>query len=289
VVTDAPGAVTVGSLPGGPAPPRGFAGKSLAAPTVVRQRVRVLDDHFAGEVAARYDETLGDMGSPEVLGPIVDLLTELAGDGAALEMAIGTGRVALPLADRGVPVSGIELSRDMAAQLRAKPGGERIPVTIGDMASVRVDGTFRLVYLLDNTIGNLETQDRQAACFANAAAHLEPGGHFVIDMVVPDLRRLVPGKDTVVFAHRPGYVGFDHYDDLVAQHAVSHHVTTDAAGTREVRTPWRYVWPSELDLMARLAGLHLRGRWADWTRSSFTGDSPSHVSVWRRPAATGAR
>jgi SAM-dependent methyltransferase len=242
----------------------------------------VLDDHFAGEVAARYDATLGAMGSPEVLGATVDLLAGLAGTGAALEMAVGTGRIALPLAAQGVPVSGIELSPDMVAQLRAKPGGDAIPVTIGDMATTRVEGAFRLVYLLYNTIGNVETQDRQVACFANAAAHLEPGGCFVIEVVVPDLRRLVPGHDAIVFAHAPGYVGYDRYDDLVAQHAVSHHFVADGSGAREVRTPFRYVWPSELDLMARLSGLELADRWADWDRSPFTGDSPSHVSVWRK-------
>lgn len=242
----------------------------------------MLNDHFAGEVAARYDLSLGAMGSPGTLEPTVDLLAELAGKGAALEMAIGTGRVALPLAARGVPVTGIELSPDMVAQLRSKPGGDDIPVTLGDMATTRVEGRFRLVYLVYNTIGNVETQDRQVACFETAAAHLEPGGFFVVEMVVPDLRRLVPGQDTIVFAHRPGYVGYDRYDDLVAQHAVSHHVVFDGSGAREIRTPWRYVWPSELDLMARLAGLTLTERWADWNRSPFTGESPSHVSVWRK-------
>jgi len=242
----------------------------------------VLEDHFAGEVAARYDDTLGMMASPEVLGPTVDLLAGLAGDGAALELAVGTGRVALPLAARGVPVSGIELSSDMLARLRAKPGGDAIPVAIGDMATTRVQGAFRLVYLLFNTIGNVETQDRQVACFANAAAHLERGGCFVIEVGVPDLRRLVPGHDAVVFSHAPGYVGYDRYDDLVAQHAVSHHFVAHDSGAREVRTPFRYVWPSELDLMARLAGLEPADRWADWDRSPFTGDSTSHVSVWRK-------
>lgn len=240
------------------------------------------DDHFAGEVAARYDATLGAMGSPEVLEPTVGFLADLAGGGPALEMAVGTGRIALPLAARGVPVSGIELSPDMVARLRAKPGGDAIPVTIGDMTTARVEGLFRLVYLLYNTIGNVETQDRQVACFENAAAHLEPGGRFVVEMVVPDLRRLVPGHDAVVFSHAPGYVGYDRYDDLVAQHAVSHHFVADDSGAREVRTPWRYVWPSELDLMARLAGLELTDRWADWDLSPFTGDSRSHVSVWRK-------
>lgn len=244
----------------------------------------MLEDHFAGEVAARYDATLGAMGSSAVVGTTVDVLAELAGDGAALELAIGTGRIALPLADRGVPVSGIELSPDMVAELRAKPGGDAIPVGLGDMTTTGVEGTFSLVYLLYNTIGNVETQDRQVACFVNAAAHLEPGGAFVVEVGVPDLRRLVPGHDAVVFSHAPGYVGYDRYDDPVAQHAVSHHFVADGSGAREVRTPFRYVWPSELDLMARLAGLVRTDRWAGWDRSAFTADSTSHVSVWRRQA-----
>jgi SAM-dependent methyltransferase len=255
---------------------------SLASLLVVCEPPCVPDDHFAGEVAERYDDTLGAMGSPEVLGPTVDLLAGLSGTGAALEMAVGTGRVALPLAARGVPVSGIELSPDMVAQLRIKPGGDAIPVAMGDMTTTRVEGAFQLVYLLYNTIGNVESQDRQVACFANAAAHLEPGGCFVIEVGVPDLRRLVPGHDSIVFAHAAGYVGYDRYDDLVAQHAVSHHFVADGAGAREFRTPFRYVWPSELDLMARLAGLELADRWADWDRSTFTGESSSHVSVWRK-------
>ena len=242
----------------------------------------VLSDHFSGEVAARYDTTLGAMGVAGVIGPTVDLLAELAGTGAALELAVGTGRIALPLAARGVPVSGIELSPDMVAQLRAKPGGDRIPVTLGDMSTAKVHGACRLVYLVYNTIGNVETQDRQLACFENAAAHLEPGGCLVIEMEVPNLRRLVPGQDAIVCAHAPGYVGYDRYDDLVAQHAVSHHFFADGSGVRELRTPWRYVWPSELDLMASLAGLALTNRWADWNRSPFTGDSTSHISVWHK-------
>jgi SAM-dependent methyltransferase len=240
------------------------------------------EDHFSA-IADRYDESSGPMSDPEVLGPTVDLLAELAGDGAALELAIGTGRVGLPLAVRGVPVSGIELSPAMAAQLAAKEGGDRIPVTIGDMATTRVAGSFRLVYLVFNTIGNLTTQDQQVACFANAAAHLEPGGAFLIELVVPDLRRLPPGHDAVVFDHAPGYVGYDRYTDLVAQQATSHHFHADGDGVREFRTPFRYVWPSELDLMARLAGLALESRWAGWDRSPFTGESTSHVSVWRKP------
>jgi SAM-dependent methyltransferase len=243
----------------------------------------VLEDHFGEAVAAAYDETSDSMFSPEVIGPTVDRLAELAGNGAALELAVGTGRVALPLADRGVPVSGIELSTAMAARLHAKDSAQRIRVTIGDMATTRVDGRFRLVYLVYNTIGNLTTQEQQVACFANAAAHLEPGGCFVIEVGVPDLRRLLPGQDAIVFSHAPGYVGYDRYTDLVAQQATSHHFFGAGGSVQEIRTPFRYVWPSELDLMARLAGLALRERWADWDRSPFTGESTSHVSVWEKP------
>lgn len=240
------------------------------------------EDHFGGEVAARYDESSSSMFAADVLGPTVDVLAELAGGGEALEFAVGTGRVALPLAARGVPVSGIELSTDMAEQLRAKDGAKRIKVTIGDMAMTRVDGTFRLVYLVFNTIGNLTTQDQQVACFANAAAHLEADGSFVIEVCVPDLRRLPPGEDALVFSHAPGYVGYDRYTDLVAQQAMSHHFAADGSGAREIRTPFRYVWPSELDLMAKLAGMTLRDRWAGWDRSPFTSESTSHVSVWAK-------
>ncbi len=246
------------------------------------QGVAVIEDHFGEDVAARYDESSGPMFDPGVLGPTVDVLAELAGGGAALEFAVGTGRVALPLAARGVPVSGIELSTAMAGHLRDKDHAQRVHVTIGDMATTRVDGHFRLVYLVFNTIGNLTTQEQQVACFANAAAHLEPGGHFVIEVGVPDLRRLPPGEDARVFSHAPGYVGYDRYTDLVAQQATSHHFVADGSGVRELTTPFRYVWPSELDLMARLSGLSLCDRWAGWNRSPFTGESTSHVSVWEK-------
>jgi SAM-dependent methyltransferase len=240
----------------------------------------VPENHFGEEVAAAYDRSAGAEFDPAVIAATVDVLANLAGDGAALELAVGTGRVALPLAARGVSVSGIELSTAMADRLRAKDTEDRVAVTIGDMATTRVNGSFRLVYLVFNTIGNLVTQDAQVACFANAAAHLEPGGRFLIEVGVPDLRRLPPGQDAVVFSHAPGYVGYDRYTDLVAQQAVSHHFFADGSGTRELRTPFRYVWPSELDLMARLAGLSLQDRWAGWDRAPFTGDSTSHVSVW---------
>ncbi len=239
-------------------------------------------DHFEEDVAELYDESSRDMFSPDVLGATVDVLAELAGDGAALEFAIGTGRVALPLADRGVPVSGIDLSTAMISRLSAKDGAHRIKVTIGDMATTRVGEGFRLVYLVFNSIGNLTTQDAQVACFANAAGHLQLGGYFVIEVGVPDLRRLPPGEDARVFAHSPGYVGYDRYVDFVTQQAESHHFVADEPGVRESRTPFRYVWPSELDLMAKLAGMSLSARWASWDRSPFTGDSTSHVSVWEK-------
>ncbi len=244
------------------------------------------DDHFGPDVAARYDEDSATMFAAEVMEATVDVLAALAGDGPALELAIGTGRVALPLAERGVAVSGIELSAAMADRLRAKDGAGAIPVTMGDMATTRVAGSFRLVFLVFNTIGNLVTQDRQVSCFANAAAHLEPGGHFVIEVGVPDLRSLPPGQDARIFSHAPGYVGYDRYTDLVAQQATSHHFVADESGGREVRTPFRYVWPSELDLMAQLADLSLQHRWAGWDRSPFTGESRSHVSVWTKPSTS---
>ncbi len=240
------------------------------------------ENYFGEDAAARYDERAAAMFDPGVLGPTVDLLAELAGDGRALEFAVGTGRVALPLAARGVRVSGIELSAPMVERLRARDEGQSMNVTIGDMATTRVDGDFRLVYLVWNTIGNLLTQDEQVACFANAARHLELGGLFVVEVGVPELRRLPPGEDARVFAHAPGYVGYDHFTDLVSQRAVSHHFVADGSTVRESITPFRYVWPAELDLMARLAGMFLRHRWAGWDRAPFTGESSSHVSVWEK-------
>ena len=240
------------------------------------------DGYFGESVAATYDDPDDEMFSAASIDPVVDFLTELAGDGRALELGIGTGRIAIPLVQRGIPVHGIDLSQAMVARLRAKPGGEEIGVAIGDFATTTVDGAFSLAYLVFNTIGNLTTQAAQVACFRNAAAHLEPGGCFVIEVVVPDLRRLPPGEDARVFAHAPGYVGYDRYTDLVAQQAVSHHFVADGSGVREFRTPFRYVWPSELDLMAKLAGMSGCDRWAGWDRSPFTGESTSHVSVWEK-------
>ena len=241
-----------------------------------------LVDHFGEDVASRYDLSVSTRFAPEVLDLTVELLAELAGDGHVLEFAIGTGRVALPLAARGISVSGIDLSAAMVSQLRAKDGGDHINVSIGDIATTRLEGEFRLVFLVFNTIGNLLTQDRQVACFENAAAHLEPGGYFVIEVEVPNLRHLPPGDDARVFAHSQGYVGYDRYTDLVAQQAVSHHFIVGEEGCHETQTPFRYVYPSELDLMAKLAGMSLVARYAGWYKSAFTGDSTSHVSIWQK-------
>jgi SAM-dependent methyltransferase len=240
------------------------------------------DDHFGPDVAARYDADSESMFAPEVLGPAVDRLEELAGGGPALELAIGTGRVGLALAARGVPVTGVELSAAMVEQLRAKPGAADLPVTIGDMATTRVDGTFRLVYLVFNTIVNLTSQDAQVDCFANAAAHLEPGGCFVVEVGVPQLQRLPPGERANAFASGPEHWGIDEFD-VVTQRQISHHFIATEDGIRHRPIPFRYVWPSELDLMARLAGLRLRDRWGDWSGAPFTAESRAHVSVWARP------
>jgi SAM-dependent methyltransferase len=242
------------------------------------------DDYFGEPVAAGYDAGSAAMFDPAVLEPTVDFLAGLAGSGAALELGIGTGRVALPLSARGVPVHGIDLSAAMVDRLREKPGADRIGVTIGDFASTRVDGPFTLVYLVFNTINNLTTQDDQVACFCNAAAHLEPGGCFVIEVGVPALRRLPPGERVVTFTVSPTYVGLDEYTDLVTQTMYSRHYRIDAGDVSASSTPFRYVWPSELDLMARIAGLSLRERWSDWNREPFTGESRSHVSVWEKPS-----
>jgi SAM-dependent methyltransferase len=238
-------------------------------------------DWFA-DAAAGYDDSLGPMGEPGAVEPAVDLLAELAGDGAALELAIGTGRIALPLAARGVPVVGIDLSEPMVAELRAKPGGADIPVTLGDIATTRVEGTFTLAYLVYNTINNLTTQDAQVACFENAGRHLEPGGRFVVEVGVPDLQRLPPGERFVPFAVTPEHVGVDEYD-VVDQGLISHHYGFgDGQRLGQISVPFRYVWPSELDLMARIAGLTLESRWQDWDRSTFTAESRKHVSAWRK-------
>lgn len=237
-------------------------------------------DLWDADTAARYDQSSAAMFAPEVLDPTVDLLAEFAGEGRALELAIGTGRVGIPLLERGVDVTGIELSAPMVEQLHRKRPD--LPVVVGDMATTRVEGRYALVYLIFNTIGNLCTQDEQVACFANAAAHLQPGGRFVVEVGVPALRRLPPGQRAVPFDVSEGHVGLDTYDP-VTQRATSHHYTRKADGSyRYGPHHYRYVWPSELDLMARLAGMRLERRMADWSGAEFTAESESHVSVWRR-------
>jgi SAM-dependent methyltransferase len=240
------------------------------------------DGFFGADVAATYDESEGDMFASAEVDATVDLLADLAGGGRALELGIGTGRVALPLARRGVPVHGVDMSRAMVARLRAKPGGDAIGVRIGDFATTRVDGTFSVVYLVFNTIMNLTTQAAQVACFGNAAAHLEPGGCFVIEVGVPDLRRLPPGQTAVPFQVSPTGWAFDLYD--TATQAMSSNYVSVVEGRGRYRSmPFRYVWPAELDLMAQLAGLRLRERWEGWTRAPFTSESRQHVSVWEKP------
>ncbi|MFE6623332.1 class I SAM-dependent DNA methyltransferase [Streptomyces sp. NPDC057740] len=241
------------------------------------------DGYFGEDVAADYDDDTADMSRPDAVAPAVDLLAELAGDGAALEFGVGTGRIALPLAGRGVPVHGVDLSRAMVKRLRAKPGGDAIGVTIGDFATTRVTGEFALAYLVFNTINNLTTQDAQVDCFRNAAIHLRPGGCFVVEVGVPELRRLPPGQSAVPFHISDTRWAFDTYDP--ATQAMSSNYVTIVDGRAEHSSiPFRYVWPAELDLMARLAGLRLRDRWENWKREPFTGESRAHVSVWEKPA-----
>jgi SAM-dependent methyltransferase len=245
----------------------------------------VPENRFVGDVAWTYDQPGTGMFAADVLEATVDCLFELAAGGAAMEFAIGTGRVAIPLSARGVPVAGIELSADMLAVLRSKAEANDISTVEGDMAVTRVEGEFSLVYLVFNTISNLTSQDEQVACFENAARHLRPGGRFVIENGVPGLRQLPPGNAGVPFAITEDYIGIDDYIDRThKQVSRSRHFrrSTDG-GFTEFTAPFRYVWPAELDLMARIAGMTLEDRWAWWDRSPFTGESLSHVSVWRIP------
>lgn len=235
------------------------------------------ENFFPSEVAARYDDPDDEMFSPAVLGPTVDLLAELGAGRPALELAIGTGRVALPLSERGVPVHGIELSPAMVDRLREKPGADRITVTIGDMTDTRVEGEFGLVFLVYNTIGNVTTQDDQVAVFENAARHLVPGGRFVVEVGVPHV-----GDRFSVFHHTDDHVGVDEHDSA-SQLSWSHHYSSTDGRTYHRRSiPFRKVWPAELDLMARIAGMRLESRWAGWDRSPFTDRSRQHVSVWAK-------
>jgi SAM-dependent methyltransferase len=240
-------------------------------------------NYFDERIAKSYQAKWPELFEPAMVDPVVAFLADLAGTGAALELGIGTGRIAIPLGQRGVRVHGIDLSPDMVAELRARPGTDDIGVTVGDFATTRVSGTYTLAYLVRNTIMNLTTQDGQVACFQNVAAHLQPGGCFVIEVVVPALQRLPPGETIRAFTVTPTHLGFDEYD-VAAQGLLSHHYWVVDGQLEPRSVPFRYVWPSELDLMARLAGMTLRERWSDWTRAPFTSDSTSHVSVWEKAA-----
>jgi len=241
------------------------------------------DGFFDERIAATYDESSAEESDPAVVDPVVDFLMERVGSGRVLELGIGTGRIALPLAQRGVSVHGIELSKAMVARLREKPGGGDIDVAIGDFATTTVDGSFSLAYLVYNTIMNLTTQEAQVACFRNVATHLEPGGCFVIEVMIPELRRLPPGETFHVFNGEENYWGIDEYD-VANQGLVSHHLEVVDGSLERFSVPFRYVWPAELDLMAQLAGMTLRERWAGWNREPFTGESRHQVSVWETPA-----
>ena len=240
------------------------------------------ETHFDEWIAPRYAALWPELFDPAVVDPAVTFLADLAADGPALEMGVGTGRIAIPLSRRNVPVHGIELSPAMVTQLRAQPGGSAIGVTTGDFATVAVPSRFALVYLVRNTITNLTSQDEQVQAFRNAAAHLRPGGCFVIENYIPDLRRLPPGETVRVFTATPGHLGYEDYD-VASQIAVSHHYWTLEGRLTTFSSPHRYVWPSELDLMARLAGMALRERWSDWHQAPFTSESRGHVSVWVKP------
>lgn len=241
------------------------------------------DQHLSQTVASTYDQRVAERFAPEAIDPAVAVLSELAGDGEAVEFAVGTGRLALPLAATGVTVHGIDFSEPMLGELQKKGGADRLAtITVGDMTETLVCADAALVYLVFNTITNLRSQDQQVACFANAAAHLGPGGRFLIENGVPKLHQLAPGEVIRPFDLSPDHVGFDEYVDLVNQISISHHYYINGDRVRTVNGAFRYVWPSELDLMARLAGMELESRWADWHRNPFTGESPAHVSVWRK-------
>jgi SAM-dependent methyltransferase len=256
-------------------------GISVALVRLAQHNAAVQENYFDEPVAERYDDD-GAMFDPDLVARTVAFLAEQADGRPALEFGIGTGRIAVPLAQRGVQVSGIDLSEAMIRRLRAKPGADGVRTVVGDFAHERVPGRFGLVYVVFNTIMNPCTQDEQVDCFANAAAHLDDGGRFVIEVMVPDLQRLPPGETARPFALRPDRLGFDEYD-VATQRMWSHHYTFAGERTDRWSMPFRYVWPAELDLMARLAGMSLVERWSDWDRRPFTGESRSHVSVWQRP------
>ena len=248
----------------------------------------VPDPHLDPIVAASYDGSGTNELELASIEAAVSFLADLAGEGPALEFAIGTGRIALPLSERGVAVQGMDLSQPMLEQLQAKPGSEAINATLGDMTTTVLGDDFAVAYLVYNTIMNLRTQGAQVECFTNASRQLRPGGRFVIEVMVPELRRLGAGETILPFDLSPNHLGFDEYVDLVNQILLSHHFHIDGNRVRTSSPPFRYVWPAELDLMAQLAGLELEHRWAGWDRSPFTGDSTSHVSVWRKPSESPA-
>ena len=244
------------------------------------QTLPVGSNVWGGEIAEVYDATYAALAEPSVVDPMVDLLALLAGDGAALEFAVGTGRIALPLSARGTPVHGIELSPDMVEQLRRKPGADAVPVTIGDMTSTRLPDRFELVYLVANSIMNVTTQEEQIAVFSNVAAHLVIGGHFVIELIVPQLRRVPPSEVAWVFRLDADHVGIETFDDVVGQVAWSHHWIEVNGRLVRHSAPYRYIWPSELLLMAKITGFELQDRWGDWDRSPFTSESARQVTVF---------
>lgn len=238
------------------------------------------DGIFDAGVAETYD-AVHATPDPEM----INRLAELAADGPILEFAVGTGRVAMPLAERGASIHGIELSRPMVEKLREKDRENRVGTTIGDMTTTRVRGSFSLVFLVYNTIDNLTTQDAQIACFQNAAHHLSPGGRFVVETLVPPIQKLPFGERLLAQDHSDSHWGIDEFD-VVTQAYWSHHARFDQSPPTRISVPFRYAWPAELDLMARMAGMELEERWSNWSGAPFTATSRSHISVWRKPRAT---
>lgn len=240
------------------------------------------DSHLLSVVAAAYDTSHASQFAPAAIDAAVSMLAELASDGPAVEFAVGTGRLALPLAKKVSPVYGIDFSEPMIAELTKKDIDGTVAVTAGDMTSTQVCSDASLVFLVYNTIQNLRTQDLQLECFYNAGRHLAQGGRFVVETMTPRLRDLPPGERIVPFDVSPTHLGFEEYVDLVNQISISHHYNIDGERVRVSSPSFRYVWHTELDLMARLAGMTLENRWADWSKNEFTGDSFGHVSVWRK-------
>jgi SAM-dependent methyltransferase len=238
-------------------------------------------DYFSETVAALYEGASAERFSPSAIRPVVEFLAGLAASGDALELGVGTGRIAIPLSQRGIDVHGIDLAPAMVARLKEKPGGEEVNVTIGDFSATKLGRRFSLAYLIYDTIENLTTQDAQVACFQNVAEHLEPTGCFVVEVEVPQLQRLPPGETVRPFLVSANRLGFDEID-VATQRFTSHHYLISDRQSEVISVPYRYVWPAELDLMARMAGMSLRERWEDWTREPYTADSTAHVSVWQK-------